>query len=453
MFSKFHRVTGGLGKHGGMLAAWLATGCMALANPFPGFVSGIGYANFGQNVHPQGLGPVLTARAPMAHTVALLPDGTVAAWGLDNSGSTVVPSALSGVVQADAGNGFSVVLRGDGTVVAWGANGAGQATVPSGLDGVVAIDAGMDHTLALKSDGTVVAWGDNTYGQTAVPVGLADIRGVAAGRYNSVVLHADGTVQAWGGGYADELYPPSGITDVVSISSTWEHTVVLREDGTVVAWGRNDYGQATVPAGLDRVVAVSAGGFHSLALRDDGSVVSWGVQDARSAMPADLGIVVDISAGYEHSTYVLASGPVRLPLQRPTLRPVLFTGFGWPVLGADETGGTPNRPAVTIKRGSVVPVTFELTQGGVPVLSGIHTLSVTWLGRSEEEEGEVENELDLRKDGGLVPTSGVNGVYPFSVSGSSWRVNLATKRLQKGTYRLTANLEDGSTHSAWIRID
>jgi len=184
------------------------------------------------------------------------------------------------------------------------------------------------------------------------------------------------------------LDPPAGITGVVSISCTWEHTVALREDGTVVAWGRNDYGQATVPVGLDRVVAVSAGAFHSLALRDDGTVVSWGVQDDRTSIPSGLGLVVDISAGYEHSTYVLATGPVKLPLQRPTLRPVVFSGFGWPILGADETGGSQDRPLVTVKRGSVLPVTFKLSQGAEPVLTGIHTLSVEWLGRQEHGEGE-----------------------------------------------------------------
>jgi hypothetical protein len=166
----------------------------------------------------------------------------------------------------------------------------------------------------------VVAWGDNTYGQTDVPSGLSNVCGVAAGRYNSVVLFADGTVRAWGGGYADQLYPPAGITDVVSISSTWEHTLALREDGTVVAWGRNDYGQATVPPGLDKVVAISAGAFHNLALREDGTVVAWGVQDDRIAIPSNIGPVIDISAGYQHSTYVITSVPVRLPLQRPTLK-------------------------------------------------------------------------------------------------------------------------------------
>jgi len=47
----------------------------------------------------------------------------------------------------------------------------------------------------------------------------------------------------------------------------------------------------------------------------------------------------------------------------------------------------------------------------------------------------------------------VNGGYPFSVRDSAWVVNLATKRLAKGVYRLTATLERGSPHSVWIRID
>jgi hypothetical protein len=443
----------------------IASASGGYTNLFPGIVSGVGYANFGQNVHPVGLGPVVEARAPMVHTVARLPNGTVASWGANGYGSEVwgtltPPANLDGVVQVDAGWGFSVALKSDGTVVAWGRNLANETQVPAGLNGVVSIDAGIGHTLALKADGTVVAWGDNSNGQATVPPGLANVRAVAAGRYNSVVLFADGTVRAWGGGYPDQLYPPPGITDVVSISSMWEHTLCLKEDGTVVAWGRNDSGQASVPVGLDRVVAVSAGAFHNLVLRDDGSVVAWGQPDDRIAVPAGVGPIVDISAGYQHSTYVVASGSVDFPLKRPTLRPVVFEGFGWPIAGSDDSGGSANSPLVSIKRGSVLPVTFTLTKGGDPVGTGVHSLSIAWVAPKGQKPKQGIPSIDLRTIGAnrgtadLVPTSPVDGKYPFSyLNNGTWVVNLATQPLEKGIYQLTATLDDGSVHQAWIQVE
>ncbi|MCW2678559.1 MAG: hypothetical protein JWR70_3599, partial [Modestobacter sp.] len=44
----------------------------------------------------------------------------------------------------------------------------------------------------------------------------------------------------------------------------------------VVAWGATYNGQGAVPAGLGRLVAVDAGYTHTLGLRADGTVVAWG---------------------------------------------------------------------------------------------------------------------------------------------------------------------------------
>jgi hypothetical protein len=101
--------------------------------------------------------------------LALLSNGTVAAWGDGDDGDTNIPSGLTNVVAIAAGSSHNLALLSNGTVVAWGLNDFGQCNVPAGLSNVMAIAAGEYHSVALKNDGTVVAWGDNTSGQANVP--------------------------------------------------------------------------------------------------------------------------------------------------------------------------------------------------------------------------------------------------------------------------------------------
>ncbi|MCX6853309.1 MAG: hypothetical protein NTV80_00215, partial [Verrucomicrobia bacterium] len=90
------------------------------------------------------------------------------------------------VVQLALGGAHALALLDDGTIAAWGSNGFGQLgdgthgtdenkKVPvlvsraggSALNGVVvvAVAAGKNHSLALFSDGRIAAWGDNANGQ------------------------------------------------------------------------------------------------------------------------------------------------------------------------------------------------------------------------------------------------------------------------------------------------
>jgi alpha-tubulin suppressor-like RCC1 family protein len=71
-----------------------------------------------------------------------------------------------------AGVWHSLALLANGTVAAWGLNDYGQCTIPAALQvpgAAVAIAAGGWHSLALKADGTSVAWGRNDFGQCNVP--------------------------------------------------------------------------------------------------------------------------------------------------------------------------------------------------------------------------------------------------------------------------------------------
>ncbi|MCY2941979.1 MAG: hypothetical protein NTV50_09985 [Planctomycetota bacterium] len=253
--------------------------------------------------------------AGQSHTLAVKPDGTVAAWGNNSYGQTTVPAGLNGVVAVSAALNRSLALKSNGTVVAWGEAVSGSANnVPTGLSGVVAIATGGNHDLALKADGTVMAWGYNGTGACNVPAGLTNVVAVAANNDGrSYALKSDGTIVEWGG----SVSMPSGLTDVIAISICNGHGLALKADGTVVAWGSNTYGESTVPANLTNVVAISAGQKHSVALKSDGTVVAWGYQtsfdprtDPFNLVPAGLTNVVAISSGNDRTAAIKSDGTV-----------------------------------------------------------------------------------------------------------------------------------------------
>jgi hypothetical protein len=107
---------------------------------------------------PAGVANVIAVSSSPTHHLALIRDGSVAAWGTNANGECDVPPGLSGVVEIAAGHGFSLVLKQDGTVAAWGDNATGQTTIPSSLNSVLSIYAGT-HCMATRADGSVVKWG------------------------------------------------------------------------------------------------------------------------------------------------------------------------------------------------------------------------------------------------------------------------------------------------------
>jgi alpha-tubulin suppressor-like RCC1 family protein len=170
------------------------------------------------------LGTVVRMAAGGGHNLAVLDDGSLAAWGYDDrgqlgiGGDTDQPSpvrvrVLSGVTRVAAAYHHSVAVREDGGVWAWGLNDGGQVgdgstthrSVPTrvaGVEGAVAVAAnggGTDvapgnggHCYALLASGEVLAWGWNDHSQlgdgstanrlTPVPVqGLSGVRGITAG--------------------------------------------------------------------------------------------------------------------------------------------------------------------------------------------------------------------------------------------------------------------------------
>src|ERR1700728_4940789 len=73
----------------------------------PGTVTGWGG---GQTNFPSGLTNVISISTSVDHSLALLNDGTVAAWGCDDDGECDVPSGLTNVISLAAGDFFSLAL-------------------------------------------------------------------------------------------------------------------------------------------------------------------------------------------------------------------------------------------------------------------------------------------------------------------------------------------------------
>jgi alpha-tubulin suppressor-like RCC1 family protein len=299
-----------------------------------------------------GLTDVSTIDAGDWHSLALLTDGTVRSWGDNQFGElgdasttnrltpTPVPS-LTGVAAISTG-GFlgndgrseqaqfahSLALLADGTVAAWGSNNDGQlgdgttatrlapVKVP-GLTRISAISAGGNHSLALLADGTVMAWGDNGLrGLTGqgrpdrtshtAPVlipGLSDVTAISAGNFHSLALLKDGSVRAWGwnahgqlGDSTTEDRPThvsvSGLTDITAIAAGDRFSLALRANGQPTSWGASEHGQlgdgtfneAHTPVdvlNLTDVTGISTCVQHCLALRKDGTVMAWGLNSDR----------------------------------------------------------------------------------------------------------------------------------------------------------------------------
>ncbi len=230
---------------------------------------------------------VISVSAGATHSLALCSDGTVVAWGGNGSGQlgnnsttdSLVPVAvnatgvLSGktVVAVSAGSSHSLALLSNGTVAAWGNNYSGllgnNSTINSSVPvlvntagvlagkTVIALSAGRDHSLALCSDGTVAAWGFQGFGalgnnsttSSMVPVAVSTagvlagktVIAVSAGGSHSLALCSDGTLTAWGYNYHGELgtndtanrYTPTAVSAATLTAGERFATVVSGQSG------------------------------------------------------------------------------------------------------------------------------------------------------------------------------------------------------------------------------
>jgi alpha-tubulin suppressor-like RCC1 family protein len=270
------------------------------------------------------------------HSCALMPGGAVKCWGWGSSGQigngsksnqlspVSVVSLGQSVTAISAGLAHTCALLQDGSIKCWGMGGNGElgngsvsnpsspvAVAPLG-QGAIAVSAGTAHTCALLVDGSVSCWGNggggalgngslsNQLSPVAVtPLGQA-ASAISAGDYHTCALLLDGTIKCWGNGSSGQLgigttpirSAPATVLGLgqaaVAVSAGVAHTCALLQDGSVKCWGQGANGRlgngstsnsaspVSVASFGQAAVALAGGGTHTCALLQDGSVKCWG---------------------------------------------------------------------------------------------------------------------------------------------------------------------------------
>ena len=351
---------------------------------------------------------VVDIAAGISMSMVLCSDGSLHAWGLNADGQLGIgnfadrnlPMMINGsgaissnnVVAIAAGAYHAMALLKDGTLAAWGRNSLGQlgnnstinVTAPVSINNsgalagqlVVAISAGEYHGLALLDNGILTSWGNNIQGQLGngsftdsfVPAPIDQsgllagktIKSISAGGSHNLVLCQDGTLASWGwnlfgqagdGSTVDREFPTSvNITGVlagktvVEIAAYKAHSVVRCADSTVASWGSNIAGQLGDGTLLDRTLPV--------------------LLDLSPLNPVDRISQISSGSSADHTLALVARGPAEISV---------FTGSAIP---ANErfNGGTfsfANTGVSTIG----MPQTFTIKNTGSAPLTGLLTSS------------------------------------------------------------------------------
>jgi hypothetical protein len=269
-----------------------------------------------------GSTPALTAvslAAGGSHTCAVMANGSITCWGFNAAGqlgngtitasSTPVPvtgfdglSPSTTAVSVSAGLAHSCAVMADGSAKCWGddwmgqlgdnATTGGSSRVPvnvSGFDGSTAATSvaeisanSQNHTCARLVDGSVACWGWGSYGQlgntansdSGIPVAVSGIDGsspattavsIAIGTGRSCAVLADGKAKCWGSNYNFDLgngtqdnsnVPVTVIgkdgatassTAVAIAASSSSLTCAIMANGSQSCWGSDNQGQLGGP--------------------------------------------------------------------------------------------------------------------------------------------------------------------------------------------------------------
>lgn len=296
-------------------------------------------------------------------------DGQLGNSGLSNSPLPVDVDLVGSAVALAAGLGHACAVMEGGTLQCWGTNGNGQLgngtvvgvfptpAIVHEIGNAIAVTGGFSHTCAVLETGAVRCWGINYEGQlgmggtfdrtgNAVAVN-GTAAGIEAGGNHSCAIGPSGTITCWGQNTYGQLgqgdgsaVPPvvvEGIDSAVDIALGDDHSCAVLANGTGRCWGRNNNGQLgindVVPAAtatptslplLGNAIRIAAGGTHTCAVIQGGTVQCWGRNNVGQlayvngtgvivTFPSTVQVlanVVDITAGFEHTCALLASGSV-----------------------------------------------------------------------------------------------------------------------------------------------
>jgi alpha-tubulin suppressor-like RCC1 family protein len=308
----------------------------------------LGDGTFAGKTHPvavTGLHDVIQLASGHQHSCALLADHTVECWGDNDSGelgdgTPVSRSAprpvldgaapLANVKEIAVGIAHTCALLNDGTMKCWGSNSDGQlgvaqldqdlrspvnvalSTAPAGPTGVSHIVAGDAFTCAVDGAGQPWCWGKNDVGKlgggvdvvrTATPTQVANLKDVVIDQASSFTgftcAHAASNgVWCWGynsdgelgnGGFSFFVDKPAKVKGLAAtkIVAGELHACALTVDRGVMCWGGDYLGQVgqavyngfpsnTSVAGLANVTDLAAGSGHTCAVLDGGKLMCWG---------------------------------------------------------------------------------------------------------------------------------------------------------------------------------
>jgi Immunoglobulin domain len=322
---------------------------------------------------PPGISNVIALETAPIINMALLADGTIAAWGGNDQGQLDAIARLTNVAAISGGFTFVLAAKRDGTVGvgAWGNNQGVKTNIPPGISNVVGVAAGGSQCLALLSDGTVTCWGESLPGIPFVlPPGLSNVVDVQATLEGGLCLKADGTLTALGEGFSTA--PPPGLSNIVAISTSFaEDFMALRSDGTVVTWtGRTGIAgyrdPLPAPPFSDPLVAVNMEHYHSLGIAQDGSFRVWRLRFDPSIPPPEPYIQIP----QETATGVIAFAAGR------EYNVALVGEFGWPqITHQPENVALTDGQSATfhVEATSTLPQQYQWSFNGINLIGETNT--------------------------------------------------------------------------------
>ena len=292
-------------------------GCHSVAQRSDGTLVAFGDNFRGQLNVPQvaqGIGCKLLA-CGVAHTVALMADGSVHSWGNDTYQQSTAPilprDPVAGqrmqLLSVASGGPYNACVLSDGSLRLWGHEYLSSIPLPLPNKKFRRVELGWGTAVAMTSEGELLAWGDNANGAATVPPLPNGLRYVDFDECwsHTVAIRSDGEVVRFG--YYFGVIPPLPPGQrYLKADAEAGGTLLLRSDGTVFCVGCNTASLSNVPPppqGLRYVQVANCTSFAG-ALRSDGTLALWGGVPSGSAFawralpPLPAGVVyVELSGG------------------------------------------------------------------------------------------------------------------------------------------------------------